>query len=591
MLLTNGIQQYVLDDVYARYSARLRGILNLEGQDIIDLGLVDGAVELDVDSDVLENFIRFLQGEANIRMNEDDEAFFSYMGIHNRYGYPLDYWAVKVRDNWIRDNMYKLNLFQDPYYGLVEVPVEVLDANVTLAIESEYLAPYLGRELYIAGGAALYMAGGIDVYKDVDTFFVTDVAQATNILAPIMARRNTNVTTNSIGFRLMHPTGDSVAIQFILRLYKAPTEIIHGFDLDCVGFLYGGDHKVYATERALYSMTHRVNWFDPERASPSYTNRLLKYHLRGYKIMLPSLDLNSINEEKVTDNIQTLMKIFLSIDSTYVIQENKPITALNTSYMIGLAHIIGLIENPTVSRLLEILIGSDYVVASEFNMLSPIERLTLLGAGRSGYNEVMIYEGVDKRGLILQGFKKILQFAGLDSHIDYKDVDKFPSIRDNIASWYVPGKYTDGQIVGYLSYVVATIMSRWGSYNPRRTYATYTIDDTPLVTKEPIFPDDDASRLILAYAYDIVVYNRNSPNHDYLGDDIVEDITRSVSELNRIEADKMALITFIEQDPMSQLTSTFHPEPTFNIELVYGRSPYYATIGVNKTLFPMSVVQ
>jgi hypothetical protein len=51
-------------------------------------------------------------------------------------------------------------------------------------------------------------------------------------------------------------------ISYILRLYNSPTEVVHGFDLDCVGILYdpffenedGTKGAIFATKRCMYSI-------------------------------------------------------------------------------------------------------------------------------------------------------------------------------------------------------------------------------------------------------------------------------------------------------------------------------------------------
>lgn len=83
--------------------------------------------------------------------------------------------------------------------------------------------------------------------------------------------------------------------------------MVHGFDLDCCGILWDGsyeykDYKVpalWATERAIYANKHKVNWFDPERASPSYA-----YRLRGYEIMLPMFDKDIVDQGSVPDDAE-----------------------------------------------------------------------------------------------------------------------------------------------------------------------------------------------------------------------------------------------------------------------------------------------
>lgn len=71
-------------------------------------------------------------------------------------------------------------------------------------------------------------------------------------------------------------------------------------DLDCCGIIMVGD-KIMCTKRTKYSLDNNINYFDPERASPSYIYRLAKYKTRGFDIELPlfderKVDFKSINE-------------------------------------------------------------------------------------------------------------------------------------------------------------------------------------------------------------------------------------------------------------------------------------------------------
>lgn len=80
-------------------------------------------------------------------------------------------------------------------------------------------------------------------------------------------------------------------VQYVLKEYSSPAEIIHFFDLDCCGFLYDPTkHKLWATQRALVSVKNMANYFDPEFASRSYGYRLAKYTIRGFEPWLPFYD-------------------------------------------------------------------------------------------------------------------------------------------------------------------------------------------------------------------------------------------------------------------------------------------------------------
>ncbi|CAJ0829388.1 15258_t:CDS:10 [Entrophospora sp. SA101] len=83
-------------------------------------------------------------------------------------------------------------------------------------------------------------------------------------------------------------------IQIVLRLYKSPSEILTGFDIDCccVGF----DGKdVWALPRAHRAITKQCNFVDLSRRSPSYEMRLAKYSDRGFEIKVQNLDRKRID--------------------------------------------------------------------------------------------------------------------------------------------------------------------------------------------------------------------------------------------------------------------------------------------------------
>lgn len=77
-------------------------------------------------------------------------------------------------------------------------------------------------------------------------------------------------------------------IQVILRLYRSPTEVLAGFDLDCCCVAYDG-RRVLALPRALSAIRTSVNLADPSRRSLSYEARLHKYAGRGFAVGVPGL--------------------------------------------------------------------------------------------------------------------------------------------------------------------------------------------------------------------------------------------------------------------------------------------------------------
>lgn len=321
--------------IYAKYSPYLDKIMNLYHED----GLLierdsNGYIILDLDIDLFNEYVKFLYGQQ-FEFNDEISSFFDFMGHRNHMEYPTSYWKVKLRDNWIRDFMYPLKLYKDPLYGLIEVPIKN---------GIEFLnGVSLGADAHIAGGFALFMSGYTSKFHDMDIFF-TSKDSFMNLLLSIcgnkdslcltMAERYITVNmSNMIKISQNMQTRSYIQgdAQMIFRLYKAPTEIVHGFDLDCVGFIYTYDnkscsYKLYATERALYSVQAMTNYFDPIRSSPSYASRLVKYHKRGFNIHLP----------------------FMDVDNTYINIDEKYITNMHRSII---SDIFDILKCPNVKSL------------------------------------------------------------------------------------------------------------------------------------------------------------------------------------------------------------------------------------------------
>ena len=305
-ICANGIDLDI-DDRYIVYSPVLNTMITS------GIGFKDenDIVHIQDDPFEIQQYLNFLQG-LEFEWNEDIASLFDFMGHENKMKYPLGYWEIKLQDNWIRDNFYKYELYNDPYYGLVQIPIV------------NPLPLIMTNNVFIAGGACLYMAGGSDSFKDIDMFF-TDKESA--LLYMRTVNNHVQKTDNSIYFNIsqlmdVRPKNKkhrelvykyttrvveeivysdilmNKTVQFILRLYKSPSEIVHGFDVDCVGILYDGT-SLWATRRAVYSLHHKVNHFDPERSSPSYAYRLSKYQTRGFSIQLPHFDLSLINQERL----------------------------------------------------------------------------------------------------------------------------------------------------------------------------------------------------------------------------------------------------------------------------------------------------
>jgi len=159
----------------------------------------------------------------------------------------------------------------------------------------------------------------IDDFRDLDVF-------TTNSKDAINQIRDNNtidyyISDHSITFNTIihteYPVSDYElkyhkygrgSAQLIFREYMTPSEIVHGFDLDCCGYIYDvTTDKLYRTKRAAYSTKIKINFFDPTRSSPSYASRLSKYNLRGFNIWIPFSDRVIFNEKLYQ---QTLSDIY-----------------------------------------------------------------------------------------------------------------------------------------------------------------------------------------------------------------------------------------------------------------------------------------
>jgi hypothetical protein len=97
-------------------------------------------------------------------------------------------------------------------------------------------------------------------------------------------------------------------IQVILRIYKSPTEIISGFDIDACAVVFDG-FDVYALPRARRAITKRYNMVDPDRQSYTYEYRLFKYATRGFRVCIPGFNPTFVKREGLLSNDHTSYSI------------------------------------------------------------------------------------------------------------------------------------------------------------------------------------------------------------------------------------------------------------------------------------------
>jgi hypothetical protein len=176
------------------------------------------------------------------------------------------------------------------------------------------------KNICIAGGSVCDFITMGQVYGDFD-FFVYGIHSAqevyTRIEAAIDELVNTYKTTNNISsigksqVRVIRTKNcitlflDDMKLQFIFRIYKTMSEVIHAFDIGACSCLYNGKN-VYLTSLGKFSHEYALNIVDTTKGSTSYENRLEKYFDRGFNIVLPALDVNKLKKEYLQYGLKEL---------------------------------------------------------------------------------------------------------------------------------------------------------------------------------------------------------------------------------------------------------------------------------------------
>lgn len=228
------------------------------------------------------------------------------------------YELASCQEDYMRRHMYDPEFQQhevntDPHYGLVEIN-EALWRRLTVQRPDDpnllftqqrlekrswdevqaslkKVARFCRPEILVAGGRVFSALFGTRS-GDVDLFFHgVDHQPALQLVTDIfneLGHANVTRTANALTFEQ-----NRKEIQVILRLYQTPSEVLHGFDVDCCSLGFDGK-KIWATQRALYALTRGYNTINFGRLSPSYEYRLVKYGTRGMSIRVPNLDRDKI---------------------------------------------------------------------------------------------------------------------------------------------------------------------------------------------------------------------------------------------------------------------------------------------------------
>lgn len=224
-----------------------------------------------------------------------------------------------------------VNFSEDWHYSLptLETPVSLLrqarartvdDFKIRFeAAYGNYLSALSYENVLIAGGATMNCLLGRAWTSDVDIFLYGLSREKANvkIKAILEAMYNSyadyfsitkdDITENEVKAHMLSAIetirNDNCVtvrfdggqeIQIILRLYESIGEILENFDIGSCSVGYDGD-EIYFSKRGVRAYETFTNVIEPEKRSTTYEYRLLKYWNRGFKIVLPDLDVKKLS--------------------------------------------------------------------------------------------------------------------------------------------------------------------------------------------------------------------------------------------------------------------------------------------------------
>jgi hypothetical protein len=151
----------------------------------------------------------------------------------------------------------------------------------------------------IAGGSIASMIHGVRKISDIDMFiYGLDESQATERVERMLQEivKNQDYCELFRNNYCVTVKGGDYTYQIIFRLYKNIQEILDGFDIGCCCVGFDGT-TVHLNERGKFSHEHNANIVDITKRSSTYEYRLRKYLTRGYSLVMPRLNVNSLKTQ------------------------------------------------------------------------------------------------------------------------------------------------------------------------------------------------------------------------------------------------------------------------------------------------------
>jgi hypothetical protein len=128
-------------------------------------------------------------------------------------------------------------------------------------------------------------------FRDISARYVVSAAVRTGSALTYIVRDVTSYTTRH-------------TIQFILRLYDSPSQVLLGFDMGSCAVGYDGTDFLFTPlSQFAYSMGHNI--VDPLHRSTTYERRLAKYWRRGFGIIMPHLGELTVQPQPTWDGLRT----------------------------------------------------------------------------------------------------------------------------------------------------------------------------------------------------------------------------------------------------------------------------------------------
>ena len=93
---------------------------------------------------------------------------------------------------------------------------------------------------------------------------------------------------SALTYRISNGT-HRLTIQFILRAYRCPSQVLLGFDMGSCAVGFDGGPRLLFTPLSHFAYATGMNIVDPLHRSTTYERRLIKYWRRGFGIIMPHL--------------------------------------------------------------------------------------------------------------------------------------------------------------------------------------------------------------------------------------------------------------------------------------------------------------